>query len=78
MHSSLPMVAVALALALAGCNRIGHDGAGLDYVGGSRIIDHAGNVLADAGARETVISANVDLEALREYRRKLPFLADMR
>ena len=63
---------------VAGCNRIGHDGADLDYVGGSRIIDHAGNVLADAGGEETVIFAPVDPAALREYRRKLPFLADMR
>jgi predicted amidohydrolase len=63
---------------VAGCNRVGRDGNGLEYAGGSQIIDFGGHVLADAGAEETVISAGVDLAALREYRAKLPFLADMR
>ena len=63
---------------VAGCNRVGRDGNGLVHVGGSQIIDFGGNVLADAGDAETIIAASVDLEALRDYRRKLPFLADMR
>ena len=63
---------------VAGCNRIGRDGAGLDHNGQSRIIHPAGDVLADAGAGETIISAEVDLAALRQYRQKLPFLTDMR
>jgi predicted amidohydrolase len=63
---------------VAGCNRVGRDGVGLEYAGGSQVIDYGGNVLADAGAGETVISATVDPHALRAYRRKLPFLADMR
>jgi predicted amidohydrolase len=63
---------------VGGCNRVGRDGNGLEYAGGSQIIDFGGHVLADAGAEETVISATVDPAALREYRTKLPFLADMR
>jgi predicted amidohydrolase len=63
---------------VAGCNRIGRDGNGLEYAGGSQIIDFGGHVLADAGAEEAVISAAVDPAALREYRARLPFLADMR
>ena len=62
----------------AGCNRVGRDGMNLDYSGRSQIIDFRGEVLADAGGEETVISAPVDPAALREYRRALPFLADMR
>ena len=62
----------------AGCNRVGSDGNGLQYAGGSQIIDFGGNVLADAEAEEKVISATIDLSDLKEYRNKLPFLADGR
>jgi predicted amidohydrolase len=62
----------------AGCNRVGRDGNGLVYSGRSQIIDFRGEILADAGGEQTVISAPVDLPALRDYRRSLPFLADMR
>lgn len=62
----------------AGCNRIGVDGADLHYSGHSQIIDFRGDVLTDAGGEEKIISATVDPAALREYRRSLPFLADMR
>ena len=62
---------------VAGCNRVGADPA-LAYTGRSQIIDPGGGVLADAGNEETVIRAALDLHNLREYRRKLPFLSDMR
>jgi len=62
---------------VAGCNRIGTDPA-LTYNGHSQIIDPSGKVVADAGGKGTVIRAELDLANLREYRRKLPFLADMR
>jgi omega-amidase len=62
---------------VAGCNRVGTDPS-LTYNGRSQIIDPAGNVLADAGTDEIVIRADLDLASLREYRRKLPFLADMK
>ena len=63
---------------VAGCNRVGTDGTGLVHTGRSRIIDPRGETLADAGGEETIIRAPVDLGALRDYRGKLPFLADMR
>jgi predicted amidohydrolase len=63
---------------VAGCNRVGRDGNGLEYSGRSLIVDFRGEVLADAGNDETVISAAVDAAALRDYRKSLPFLADMR
>ena len=63
---------------VAGCNRVGRDGNALEYAGGSQIIDFRGEVLADAGGNETVITADAEPAALRDYRRSLPFLADMR
>jgi len=63
---------------VAGCNRVGKDGNALVYSGRSQIIDFRGEVLADAGGEETVICALVDLSSLRDYRRSLPFLTDMR
>ena len=62
---------------VAGVNRCGTDPK-LAYTGRSIIVDPQGNILADAGPDERVISAAIDLPALREYRRRLPFLADMR
>jgi omega-amidase len=62
---------------VAGVNRCGTDPK-LVYTGRSIIVDPQGNVLADAGADERVITASIDVTALREYRRRFPFLADMR
>jgi omega-amidase len=62
---------------VAGCNRCGTDPT-LAYSGRSQIIAPSGEVLADAGGDERIIRAAVDLEGLREYRRKLPFLNDLR
>lgn len=60
-----------------GVNRTGSDPT-LSYPGRSMIIDPGGQILADAGVGESLISAELDLESLIEYRRSLPFLADMR
>ncbi len=62
---------------VAGVNRCGNDPK-LSYNGRSLIIDPHGNILADAGEREGVISANVDLAALRQWRKDFPALRDMR
>jgi omega-amidase len=62
---------------VAASNRTGSD-PNLNYNGRSLIADFNGDILADAEDRETVISAEVDFEKLREYRIGLPFLADMR
>lgn len=62
---------------VVGVNRCGRDP---DYVynGRSVIVDHHGEILADAGDREGWISRRLDFEALEKYRVELPFLADMR
>ena len=60
-----------------GVNRIGTD-PHYTYCGRSLIVDPLGTILADAGAAEGVISAQLDLANLRKYREGLPFLADMK
>jgi omega-amidase len=62
---------------VAGVNRCGADPK-LKYNGRSLIVSPKGEVLADAGNGESVISAEVDLEGLLTYRKELPFLSDMR
>lgn len=60
-----------------GVNRSGNDPT-LQYPGRSLIIGPGGEILADAGSAEGMISARLDRDALLAYREKLPFLADMR
>jgi predicted amidohydrolase len=61
---------------VVGVNRVGKDPY-YTYVGRSLIIDPNGDILADAGEREGWISADLDLEKLKQYRQGLPFLDDM-
>lgn len=61
---------------VAGVNRIGNDPK-LVHVGRSMIISPSGETLADAGAEQVVISAELDVAGLEEYRQRLPFLDDM-
>jgi predicted amidohydrolase len=61
---------------VAGVNRCGSDPK-LTYPGRSLIVDPQGNLLADGGAEESTISAELDLDALDEYRRLFPALADI-
>jgi predicted amidohydrolase len=62
---------------VVGVNRSGADPK-LRYPGLSRIFDPQGLPLAEAGRGEEVLDVDVALEPLLDYRRKLPFLADMR
>jgi predicted amidohydrolase len=62
---------------VVGVNRSGRD-PNFVYPGRSIIVHPSGEVLADAGKEESFISAELNLEDLTEYRRKLPFLNDMR
>ncbi|HWX20943.1 MAG TPA: nitrilase-related carbon-nitrogen hydrolase [Candidatus Binatia bacterium] len=61
---------------VVGVNRIGRDPY-YNYPGRSVIVDFNGDLVADAGAAEGVISAQLDLAGLRRYRQGLPFLADV-
>ncbi len=58
-------------------NRCGSD-PNASYSGRSLVLDPRGQVLADAGTREGVVAADLDLASLREYRGRFPALADMR
>ena len=58
-------------------NRCGAD-PNMTYPGRSMIINPQGQTLADAGSEEAVISAELDIEVVKENRRIFPALADMR
>jgi len=62
---------------VVGVNRIGTDPY-YTYSGRSIIVDPQGAILADAGVAEGIISAQMDLANLRNYRQGLPFLDDMK
>lgn len=62
---------------VAGVNRTGTDPS-FTYTGRSVIVNPHGDILADAGSAEGVISAELDLAALEAWRRDFPALEDMR
>ncbi len=61
---------------VVGVNRCGVDPK-LTYNGRSLIIAPGGEILAEAGNGECLISADLNLSSLLEYRSALPFLADI-
>lgn len=60
-----------------GVNRVGKDPE-FTYPGRSLVANPMGEVVADAGSAAGAVEADLDLESLRAYRVKLPFLADLR
>jgi omega-amidase len=60
-----------------GCNRVGADKA-WQYAGGSIIVDAKGEVLAEGGDDDQVVSAEVDLEAAEAWRKEFGVLGDVR
>jgi predicted amidohydrolase len=60
-----------------GVNRAGHDPKHA-YPGLSTVIDPKGHVIAQADDKPAVIHADLDRDALMDYRRAFPFLNDMR
>lgn len=61
---------------VAGVDRTGDDPS-CAYSGGTMIIDPRGNTMAEAGYdREDVVSADIDMDALRDFREKFPVLDD--
>lgn len=58
---------------LAAANLIGVE-KGTEFFGSSRIVDPAGNVLANAGKDEGVVCADVDFDVLEAIRKKYPYL----
>jgi len=62
---------------VVGVNRVGAD-PNVGYAGGSMVVDPRGDLVAEAGAAECTIAAELDVGALRAYRREFPALADMK
>lgn len=61
---------------VVGVNRVGTDGNGVAYAGGSAAVDYLGSDLADLEARDEAVTVTLSRPALDEFRRKLPFQAD--
>jgi len=60
-----------------GVNRLGKDPLST-YSGRTLIVNHHGEVLADAGAEAITISAVLDIQDLRAYRERFPAIKDIR
>lgn len=58
-----------------GVNRVGKDGAGLEYRGDSALTDARGNARF-LGVKEQVTSFDISLEELRKFRKKFPVFKD--
>jgi len=61
-----------------GVNRVGHDGNSVLHRGDTTIVDPMGEVVSSLAWDEGVVVGDVDPEAVRETRRKYPFLDDRR
>ncbi|MBR9921003.1 MAG: amidohydrolase [Bacteroidetes bacterium] len=59
---------------VAGVNRTGSDGNGIEYPGKSCLIDFQGNPLFEAGDTESIETSVLSLEKLKAYRSRYPFL----
>lgn len=62
---------------VVGVNRVGTD-PNYRYPGGSRIVDHHGKLLAEAGDSETVLTCDLDFADLTAWRRTFPALEDIK
>lgn len=56
----------------AGVNRVGTDANGLQFKGGSAVLDYLGNPLVDAGAEPGIVQTTIDLDLLHMFREKFP------
>ena len=59
-----------------GVNRVGTDGNGVEYQGGSTVCDWNGTALVDENDAPAVLTASLDLDALNAYRRRFPAWQD--
>jgi predicted amidohydrolase len=62
---------------VVGVNRVGRGG-NLDYAGDSMIVGPFGEVCAQAGDEESVLTADIDPARVAEVRREYPFIDDRR
>lgn len=59
-----------------GCNRVGKDGNGYEYVGHSAAYDYLGEQLSFADNHEEIIIQKLQKSPQEEFRTKYPFVAD--
>jgi omega-amidase len=59
-----------------GVNRVGTDGKGIAYNGGSTVIDPLGEILYEKLSEEDVFTITLDKEELNSIRERFPFRAD--
>jgi omega-amidase len=59
-----------------GVNRVGKDGNGVEYIGGSQMIDARGNVLGKLANEEGVLEVEMDMDDLHAFRKKFRVLND--
>ncbi len=59
-----------------GVNRVGTDGNGLHYLGGSVALDPLGQPLVECGAQSQVVTTTFSAEVLRAHRQRFPFHLD--
>lgn len=59
------------------CNRVGTDAAS-SFFGHSMVIDPWGEVIAEAGEEETILTAEIDLDIVDQVRTKIPVFTDRR
>jgi predicted amidohydrolase len=63
---------------LAAVNICGVDGKGLEYSGDSSILDFTGQSRCQISGSEGVFTTELDLEPMHAFRKRLPFLEDMK
>ncbi|MFO7338299.1 MAG: amidohydrolase [Lysobacteraceae bacterium] len=61
---------------VAGVNRVGRDGNGLDYSGDSAVVDFLGQAQVEAHGREQVLTSTLSAEALAAHRAHFPAMLD--
>jgi predicted amidohydrolase len=57
---------------VVGVNRVGEDGDGNSYVGDSAVLDFMGQPVVELTDKAQLVTAPIDLEALRAWRDKFP------
>lgn len=61
-----------------GTEAIGQRGLVLEFPGNSLVVDPHGTVLAEGNAGQTLVVGDLDMEVVRDYRRRVPVLRDSR
>lgn len=61
---------------VVGVNRVGSDGNGLSYLGGSTMLDFMGQTLVELGSESQMQSASISYDELSAFRERCPFHLD--